>query len=236
MTNGVQWHPLLASDVWFNESPALLQDSLLKGMRQRRVTPGKLIYARGDLACGMYALIEGTLRFNGIDQQDAELEASIKRPFWFGELPLYDGSLRRHDVYAENQVILLHMPHAPLKQVLDENRYLWRFMGQVFGRKLGLQVPFPEEITLLPTEQRVAFRLLMLSECYGEIDRSLRVVAFADMASPVCLGLTPEVVERELNRLEARDVLEWDGELISVHDPERLRRAARHRLTPDFPW
>lgn len=236
MTNGAQWQSLLANDVWFNESSGLLQDSLLHGMRQRRVTPGKLIYGRGQPSCGVYALIAGSIRIDGVERQDPELAATSTRPFWFGELPLYDDGPRRHDVYAEDQVILLHMPHAPLRQLLHEHNYLWRYIGEVFGRKLGLQVPSPELITQLPTEQRVAFRLLMLSECYGEIDRSLRVVEFADMASPVCLGLTPEVVMRELDRLEAQDVLEWDGEQISVHDTERLRRAARHRLTPDFPW
>jgi CRP-like cAMP-binding protein len=233
MTNGTQWRSWLVNDHWFNDLPAALQDSLLVGMRQRRVTPGKLIIRRGEPACGLYALLAGSVRFNDVKQQRHWLppQTASKRPYWFGEVSLFDERPRLHDVYAEDHVIFLQMPQVPLNQILEHNPRYWRWFGQLLGGKLGVGVPSRDEMTLLPTDERVAFRLLMLSEGYGEIDRSVRIVSVHDIPSTRCLGLTPDVVERVLGEFARRGIIRRDHDFISVLDTEKLRRAASHRLT-----
>jgi len=233
MTNGTQWRSWLVNDRWFNDLPAALQDSLLVGMRQRRVTPGKLIIRRGEPACGLYALLAGSVRFNDVKQQRHWLppQTASKRPYWFGEVSLFDERPRLHDVYAEDHVIFLQMPQASLNQILEHNPRYWRWFGQLLAGKLGVGVPSRDEMTLLPTDERVAFRLLMLSEGYGEIDRSVRIVSVHDIPSTRCLGLTPDVVERVLGEFARQGIIRRDHDFISVLDTEKLRRAASHRLT-----
>ena len=232
MTNGTQWRSWFINDRWFRDLPALLQDSLLVGMRQRRVTPGKSILQRGDPAPGLYALLTGSLRINPLKPQQTDRPAAQgHRPFWFGEASLFDDLPATHDVFAQDAVILLHMPHAPLKQLLTEYPPLWRHFRELLGQKLGVAVPAVEDITLMPTEERVAFRLLMLAEAYGEMDRSVRSVALANMACSRCLGLSSDVVERVLRDFAGREILRRDHEMISVLDSEWLRDAALHRLT-----
>ncbi len=232
MTNGTQWRSWLMNDHWFNELPASLQDSLLVGLRQRRVTPGKLIFERGEPACGLYALLAGTIRFNDLklQRQGAAPTASV-RPYWFGEVSLFDDRPRLHDAYAEDHVILLQMPQASLVELLQQRPQHWRSFGKLLGRKLGLAVPLPEQLTLLPTEERVAFRLLMLTEGYGEIDRSARIVSITDVLSQRALGLASEVVDRVLAQFVERGIIRRDHDFICVLDTDRLRKAARHRLT-----
>ena len=232
MTNGTQWRSWFINDRWFRDLPALLQDSLLTGMRQRRVTPGKSIFQRGDPAPGLYALLTGSLRINPLKPQQAGMPpAEGYRPFWFGEASLFDDLPATHDVFAQDAVILLHMAHGPLKQLLTDHPPLWRHFRELLGRKLGLVVPAIEDIILLPTEERVAFRLLMLAEAYGEMDRSVRSVPLADMASNRCLGLSGEVVERVLGQFAERQIVRRDHDLIHVLDTEWLRETALHRLT-----
>jgi hypothetical protein len=77
----------------------------------------------------------------------------------------------------------------------------------------------------------VAFRLLLLTEGYGEIDRSTRMVSIHDLPSKRGLGLTPEVVDRVLGQFAERGIIRRDHDFISVLNVDRLRRAARHRLT-----
>jgi len=232
MTNGTQWRSRLGHDHWFNDLPASLQDSLLTGMRQRRVTPGKLIFERDEPACGLYALLAGSIRFNEVGQQRQGLaQAATARPYWFGEVSLFDHQPRRHDVFAQDQVILLQMPQAPLNQILEQNPRYWRWFGELLARKLGSGVPQLDQMTLLPTDERVAFRLLMLSEGYGEIDRSVRIVSVHELASKRCLGLAPEVVDRVLGQFAERRIIRRDHDFISVLDIDKLRRTARHRLT-----
>lgn len=232
MTNGTQWRSWLVNEYWFNGLPASLQDSLLLGMRQRRVTPGKMIFERGKPACGLYALLAGSLRFNALQQQRQSLaQPTSGRPYWFGEVSLFDDRPRLHDVYAEDQVILLHLPQAALNQVLEQTPHHLRWFARLLESKLGLAVPPVDQMTLLPTDERVAFRLLMLTEGYGEIDRSVRVVSTTEMVSRQCLGLIPEVVDRVLAQFADRGIIRRDQDFIRVLDTHRLRSAAHHRLT-----
>lgn len=232
MTNGAQWHSWLINDRWFRDLPALLQDSLLTGMRQRRVTPGKSILLRGEPAPGLYALLTGSLRINpGRPQRARSPHAEDYRPYWFGEASLFDDLPATHDVIAQDAVIVLHMADAPLKQLLIEHPTLWRHFRILLGGKLGIEVPAVQDITLLPTQERVAFRLLMLAEAYGGVDCSLRSVMRGDMASTRCLGLTGDVVERVLTYFEERQIVRRDHDRIDILDSEWLRDAALHRLT-----
>jgi CRP/FNR family cyclic AMP-dependent transcriptional regulator len=232
MTNGTQWRSWLINDHWFNELPAPLQDSLLVGLRQRRVTPGKLIFERGQPACGLYALLAGSIRFNELKQQRQWIaQVASTRPYWFGEVSLFDDRPHLHNAYAEDHVILLQMPHEPVRRLLEQHPQYWRAFGKLLGRKLGLGVPLPEQMNLLPTEERVAFRLLLLTEGYGEIDRSVRIVALTDLLSERCLGLAPEVVDRVLLQFAERGIIRRDHDFICVLDTDRLRKAAQHRLT-----
>ena len=236
MTNGTQWRSWLAHDYWFNELPAFLQDSLLVGMRQRRVTPGKLIMRRGEASCGLYALLAGSIRFNDISQQCRQRsQSSSARPYWFGEVSLFDHRPSPNDVFAEDQVILLHMPHQALLELLQQHPHHWRSFRKLLAQKLGVSVPPVEQVTSLPTDERVAFRLLLLTEGYGEIDRSARVVTIADVLSREGLGLTPEVVDTVLAQFAGRGILHRDQDSISILDTDRLRKAARHRLTEPTP-
>ncbi|MDH0749438.1 Crp/Fnr family transcriptional regulator [Pseudomonas sp. GD03842] len=232
MTNGTQWRSWLLNDHWFNDLPASLQDSLLMGMRQRRFTPGKLIFERGAPPCGLYALLDGSLRFNDLKQQSQWLPCPVTaRPYWFGEVSLFDDRPRLRDVYAADQLILLHMPQAPLEQLLNEQPRYWRYFADLLRRKLNLGVPSPEQMTSLPTDERVAFRLLMLAQGYGDMDRSVRIISIADLHSTRCLGLAPDVVDRVLEQFAERGLLRRDHDFISELDIGRLRTVAQHRLT-----
>ncbi len=232
MTNGTQWHSCLANDLWFSSLPVLLQDSLLLHARQRRITMGKRLFQRGGPACGLYALMAGSLRFNGVEQQrHTHPPDDVRWPYWFGELSLFDRQPRTHDAFARTAVIALHIPQAILLELLDEHPRWWRYFTDLLGRKLGLKVPDPAQITSLPTSERVAFRLLMLSEGYGDVDDSRRVVLLEDVASERCLGLVHEVLERELQLLQAEQVVCVKQGSVSILNSEKLRRMAEHRLT-----
>ncbi|SER61584.1 cAMP-binding domain of CRP or a regulatory subunit of cAMP-dependent protein kinases [Pseudomonas sp. NFACC02] len=233
MTNGTQWRSWLDNDKWFSELPGSLQDSLLTVMRQRRVTPGKRVFEYGKPACGLYALLDGSIRFNDLkSQQQWQPQPTQVRPYWFGEVSLFDEQPRLRDAYAEGQVILLHLPQAPLQALLRDHPHYWRWFGQLLGRKLGLMVPPPDELRLMPTKERVAFRLLMLAEGYGDMDRSTRVVPVHDILSRRRLGLLPEVVERVIAEFAERGILRGEHDAIHILDTDRLRKAALHRLTP----
>jgi CRP/FNR family cyclic AMP-dependent transcriptional regulator len=232
MTNGTQWRSWLINDQWFNGLPAHLQDSLLVSMQQRRVTPGKLIFRKEQPVCGFYALLEGSLRMGLPCQQRQWLPPrDFRRPYWFGEVALFEDTPRPPDIYAEDQVITLQMPEQSVRQLLHTHPVYRRYFADLLGRKLGLNVPPAGQFTSLPTLERVAFRLLMLTEGYGEINGAVRIVSRQDLPSEQCLGLAAESIDRTLEALSERNVIRRDYDFISILDTDKLRRLARHRLT-----
>jgi CRP-like cAMP-binding protein len=232
VTNGTQWRSWLINDQWFNELPAKFQDSLLVSMQQRRVTPGKLIFRKEYPACGFYALLEGTLRMGLPCQQRQWLPANdFRRPYWFGEVSLFEDNPRLQNIYAEDQAITLQMPQQALRDLLKEHPEYRRYFADLLSRKLGLKIPPAGQFTLLPTVERVAFRLLMLAEGYGEINGAVRIVSRNDLPSEQCLGLNAESIDRTLSELCERKIIRRDHDFISIPDSDKLRRLARHRLT-----
>lgn len=129
MTNGTLWRSRLMSDYWFGQLPAALQDALLGAARQRRITPGKLLFAQGDPPCGLYVLLEGAVRMGSAGQQrlTPRLEELVA-PFWFGEVSLFDGQPRTLDAYSLVQSIFLQVPQPFIDQWLLEHPEDLRFL------------------------------------------------------------------------------------------------------------
>ncbi len=97
-----QWRECLMTGQWFSHLPASLQNSLLDSARLRRLTAGQCLFRRGDPPCGLYAVLEGTVRVGAVSEQGKEALLSLmEAPHWFGEICLFDGQPRTHDAYAE---------------------------------------------------------------------------------------------------------------------------------------
>ncbi len=146
MTNGVSWRSRLLSDYWFSHLPASLQDSLLDAARQRRKTPGRRLFDKGDLPCGVYVLLEGSVRIGGTHEQRLLTHVeSTSAPCWFGEVSLFDGLPRRFEVCSLEQSIFLHIPQPFLARLLDRHPEYWRWFAALLSQKVGLPLPNPEK-------------------------------------------------------------------------------------------
>jgi CRP/FNR family cyclic AMP-dependent transcriptional regulator len=227
MTNGAAWRSRLMADYWFGNLPADLQDSLLDASRQTRRTPGKLLFAKGDSACGLYALLEGAVRLgSAADQRLASRLTPVRLPYWFGEVSLFDGLPRRFDVYSMEQSIFLHIPQATLLALLEKNPAHWRPFADLLSHKLGLHLLRPERIKLLPAKARVAWRLLMLAEGYGHLSHARRLITFADIDAPRTADLAlPQLLE-VLQDMHKRKILRLDADQVEIFDVDKLRKAA----------
>lgn len=232
MTNGAQWQSWLMNDYWFGDLPADLQDSLLASMRQLRLTPGKSLFEQGEPPCGLYAMMDGMVRFGEASVQRLdEALAPIRPPCWFGEVSLFDGLPRRHDVFAQGRLLALRVSQPVLEAILAETPGHIRHFARLLGGKLGLAVPPMAQWRELPTLERVAFRLLLLSEGYAPLNHAVRRIAWADIDDPVRVGLRPSALRQAVDTLCERGIVRVDQEVLQVLDVEQLRQTARHRLT-----
>lgn len=221
MTNGAGWRSRLLNDSWFGALPAGLQDALLAAARQRRITPGKLLFARGDAPCGLYILVEGTLRMGAVDEQyPVGHFAEVSLPYWFGEVSLFDGLPRTQDLYSTGQSILLQVSQATLLTLLEQYPHYWRPFAELLGQKLGLALLRADELARLPPRTRIARRLLLLSEGYGELNHSRRLIPFEDLA------LSDPELPQILQTLHERKVVYLRQEQLQVLNINRLREMA----------
>lgn len=229
MTNGAGWRSRLLNDRWFGGLPAGLQDDLLAAVRQRRITPGKLLFARGDAPCGLYALVEGMLRLGAVDEQLPARRTRarpITLPYWFGEVSLFDGLPRTADVYSTEQSILLQIPQATLGELLEQHPAYWRHFAELLGQKLELPLLRPEQLAALHIRTQVARRLLLLAEGYGSLNRARRLIPLQDIPSQSTLGLEDPALLAVLQALHERQVLHLGQTHLEILQVGKLRDLA----------
>ena len=72
---------------WFRALPDDLREGLLRAALMRTLQPGERLFSRGDPPCGLYAVVQGTMRITGVSHEGKEaLLTLIEPPHWFGEI------------------------------------------------------------------------------------------------------------------------------------------------------
>jgi CRP-like cAMP-binding protein len=228
MTEFKHYLDRLRTGQWFSQLPAGLQEELLTMAQLRRLEPGQRLFRRGDPPCGLYAVLEGAIRVGSISESGKEaLLVLVEPPHWFGEISLFDGQSRTHDAFAEGQVTLLNLPQAPLLSLLKREPWHWRDFALLMSQKLRLAFIALEEMSLLPAPQRLARRLLMIAEGYGERSGQQRVIQLAQEQLAMMLAISRQTTNQILKDLEAQGALRLSYGEIEILDPERLKRAAQ---------
>lgn len=221
------WRPRLMSGQWFSHLPVSLQDSLLAAARVRRLSPGQRLFKRGDPPCGLYAVLEGSVRIGAVSEQGKEaLLSLVESPHWFGEICLFDGQPRTHDAVGLGHCVLLHIPQTALLTLLDEQPAYWRQLALLMSQKLRLTFINLEQLSLMPTAARLAHRLLMIAEGYGEIDPPRRVLQLPQEQLASMLSLSRQTTNQILKDLQGQGIVNLKYGEIEILDAERLRALA----------
>ncbi|AZE76032.1 Crp/Fnr family transcriptional regulator [Pseudomonas synxantha] len=221
------WHAHLARGHWFKHLPPDLQRSLLGAARVRSLTAGQFLFKRGDPPCGLYAVLEGAVRISAVSAQGKEAVLSlVETPHWFGEICLFDNLPRTHDALATGACTLLQVPQAALLDILEQQPMFWRDMALLMSHKLRLSLINIEQISLMPASVRLAHRLLMIAQGYGETEPPRRVLQLPQEDLAAMLGLSRQTVNSLLKALEQQGIIGLSYGAIEILDLNRLRLAA----------
>ena len=221
------WRSCLMQGQWFSHLSSSLQDSLLSLARGQPPRAGQRLFGRGDAPCGLYAVLEGAVRVGAVSEQGKEaLLSLIEAPHWFGEICLFDGQPRTHDAYAVGECTLLQIPQASLLAFLDQQPQHWRQLALLMSHKLRLTFINLEQLTLLPAPARVAHRLLMIADGYGEFEHARRVLQLPQEQLALLLSLSRQTTNQILKDLENQGILSLGYGEIEILDAQRLRALA----------
>ncbi|MCY1278567.1 CRP-like cAMP-activated global transcriptional regulator [compost metagenome] len=225
MSDAHAYRPLLSSGHWFSHLPVELQDALLDAAVPRRLEAGQRLFNRGDKPCGLYAVVAGSMRVGASSAEGKEaLLTLIEPPYWFGEISLFDGQPRTHDAYADGPCTLLNVPQATLLALLERQPRYWRDFALLMSQKLRLAFIALEEMSLLPAAPRLARRLVMIAEGYGEVSGERRTIHLAQEQLALMLAISRQTTNQILKELEAQGILRLTYGEIEILDLARLRQ------------
>ncbi|MDH1441622.1 Crp/Fnr family transcriptional regulator [Pseudomonas sp. GD03721] len=216
----------LSQGHWFAALPQTLRHTLLDMAQVQHLDAGQRLFRRGDKPSGLYAVVEGAMRVGAVSETGKEaLLTLVEPPYWFGEISLFDGLPRTHDAFADSASTLLLLPQAGLLALLEREPQHWRDFALLMSHKLRLAFIALEDMSLLPAAPRLARRLLLIAENYGESEPR-RVLHLAQEQLALMLSLSRQTTNQILKELQAQGVVQLTYGEIEILDFERLRQLA----------
>lgn len=160
----------LRADPWFVTLTGAQQQQLLSLGRKRQLSAGQPLFSRGDAFCGIYVLLDGQLLISGLHQSGRQALLTLLTPGqWLGEIALFDQKPRTHDAAALQETVLWHLPKAALQQLVHADPIWWQAFGQLLTSKLRQVFIELEDRAVLSAAQRLARRLVQLSQQQADI-------------------------------------------------------------------
>lgn len=226
--NANHYAALLRSGRWFAGLPEPLQADLVQLAMVKTLGAGEALFRRGDASCGLYAVVDGSVRILGISSAGKEvLLTLVEPPTWFGEISVIDGEPRTHDAISDSASTLIHLPQPALDTLLTASPLIWRELGRLVSTKIRLLFTTVEELAVLPVGARLARRLLLMAGAYGEWnDRSRRTVDVRQEQLAMMLSVSRQTVNALLKEFASQQLVRISYGQIELLDLEGLRRAS----------
>lgn len=222
--------PTLASGRWFAALPHELASALVQMAQLRTLSAGKALFLRGAPPCGLYALVRGAIDISGAggpsDRGRAALLTRLEPPSWFGEIAVFDRAARTHDAHAAQACTLVHVPQEPLLAWLAAHPAHWHALALLLTDKLRVAFVAMEELALLPAPQRLARRLVLMAEGYGQVKGSAgtrRTIALSQEELSLMLAISRQTTNQILQDLQARGLLRVQRGTLEIVDLPGLR-------------
>jgi len=220
---------VLKSSGWFAALKPAFQEAVLASSRVLVLPAGKPVFHRGDPNDGIYCVLSGAVHFAGIAPSGREsIVARVEAPEWFGEIALFDGGVRTHDVVADVTSAVLHFPLRHLTRSLASDPGAWQHLGLLLVRKLRVALSLLEDLALEPPRVRLARCLVNLLEGYGQrkAEPPYRVRVSQERLG-MMLSLTRQTVNELLRQMGEESIIRCERGEVQILDPGRLREAAQ---------
>lgn len=215
---------LLQSGRWFGSLPDALRKSLLDSATIVHLSAGQMLFSQDDPLHGIYAVLSGGISI-GRHREDGKeaLLTLIDPPNWFGEITLFDRMNRTHHAYAIGDTILVHIAGNTLDQILEKEPRYWQNFGQLLTEKLRILLNQAEDLALRTTAQRLAKRLTLFADNYGNWkDRSRRTINIPQEQLAMMLFITRQTTNQILKDLERQGLIKLVYGAIEIIDFEGL--------------
>jgi CRP-like cAMP-binding protein len=225
--NAGKYRELLRAGRWFHDLPELLQTELLAAASVRHFERDQRLFARGDAPSGLFAVLHGAVRVIGVTESgDSHLLTLAEPPMWFGEVGVLDEQPHCHEGVADADSRVVFVPQAAALALAEREPLFWRALGQLAASKLRLTFMALQHGALLPIPARMARRLVLMAEGYGEWrDRKSSVIDARQEQLAEMLAVSRQTVNQVLRGLADQGLIRLAYGRIEIVDLEGLRLA-----------
>jgi CRP/FNR family transcriptional regulator, cyclic AMP receptor protein len=206
---------VLASTKMFANVPRECLDDLERRSISLEFNNGAQIFAEGDPADAVYAMIggEGRVRIGSIDRRGKALMVEVFGVGdTFGEIGVIDGGMRTAGAWADGRVRLSRLPASLFLELLYQIPTLGANVSKLLAIRLRRTFALFEDASFESLEVRLARQVLYLAKNYGhDTEHGVRLAGrFRQPDLADLLGATPRSIISILNRWRAEGLVILD--------------------------
>jgi CRP/FNR family transcriptional regulator, cyclic AMP receptor protein len=225
MRSARDYRDLFRTGRWFSGLPEPFADGLLAAGQLRTLAAGEVLFSRGDQPSGLFGLVDGAVRVSGMSESGKEaLLTLLEPPGWFGEISVFDGQPRTHDAIADGESRVVQVPQGDILRMLDTDPRWWRDLALLATSKLRLAFIAMEDMVLLPIAQRLARRLSLMAEGYGERRTTSNTVEVSQDQLAMMVSTSRQTANQVLKDFEQKGLIRLAYGSIEILDFVGLRR------------
>ena len=204
--------------------------AVVRRLQRADFPAGHTVFAEGEPGDRLYVIISGKVKICCRSTAGRDVAVAVMGPSdMFGELSVFDPGPRTSTAVTLTKVRAVSMDRPTLRSWINDRPQVREELLAVLARRQRRTNDDLCDLIFADVPGRVAKRLLMLGERFGEPDRSgLRVthdLTQEDFAELV--GSTGPSVGRALADFEHRGWIRTEGKTVLILDAERLSGRAR---------
>lgn len=197
--------------------------------RVSHASAGSLIFAQGEFAHGLLAVLDGDVALGSRSADGSfRTERHLHGPGWLDASAAWLSEAHSCDARALSSARVLELPCEALSEVADRHPDVWRRLVVVLAREVrGLALNTHD---LMHKDAPARLAAWLLQHCViSDATRGTGVVQLPvrkrDIASQ--LGITPETLSRLMRSFSSQGVITVAGYTVHVLDVSGLQRVAQ---------
>jgi CRP/FNR family transcriptional regulator, cyclic AMP receptor protein len=215
---------------WFSTLSPSLRHDILRCTYVKRYKDSELICARGDTADEWIACARGALRVSSTSVSGKLVTLTYVEPgIWMGDVSMFDGDRRTHDVYAHGDTSIVCVARADFRKILSTHVELYEALLRLQSRRIRLLFGLVEDLNTLPLRARLAKQLVHLVRSYGITSLSNSTeerigLHLAQEELAQLLGASRQRVNQELKSMERDGIIRVESGGLVVCNREALKK------------
>ena len=204
---------------------------LLDRAEAKRHVGDVTLFEKGDLGDSLFVVLEGLVKIYALSEDGREIILNVmSEGDLFGEIALLDGKARTAAATTMGDALLVKIHRQDVLDLMERRPEIAvRFIGILCTRLRWISQTY-EQAVLMHLPARLAKKLLLLAELYGEAAGGATRIAIRlsqqDFASMV--GASREIVNRQLREWQQLKIISMSGGHIVVQRPKNLAEIGGH--------